>query len=161
MAVKKKAATKKAPAAKASTTKAAPKKKAPAAKAKAPAAKAPAAKAKAPAAKKTKTTAITSVMTKAQIVAAIAEQTELTKKDVNTVFESLAGLVERSMRPRACGEFTIPNVGVKMKRVKKPATKARKMISPFTKEEITVPAKPATNKVKLTPLKVLKDSVLK
>jgi hypothetical protein len=48
---------------------------------------------------------------------------------------------------------------LKLKVVRKPATKARRMISPFTKEPMTVKAKPARNVVKAVPLKGLKDLV--
>ncbi len=132
MAVKKKTAAKK-------TVKAAPKKAAP--------------KAAAP------VKAITTKQTKTQIVAAIADATGLSKKDVGAVFTTMAGMVEGHMKRNGSGEFTIPEVGVKIRRHKKPATKARKMISPFTGEQITVKAKPARNTVKLTALKGLKEVV--
>ncbi|WP_127478274.1 HU family DNA-binding protein [Sulfurivermis fontis] len=133
MAVKKKTAAKKA-------VKAAPKKAAPA-------------KAAAP------LKAITTKQTKSQIIAAIAEATGVSKKDVGAVFTTMAAMVEAHMKKNGSGEFTIPEVGVKIRRHKKPATKARKMISPFTGEEITVKAKPARNTVKLTALKGLKETV--
>jgi hypothetical protein len=72
----------------------------------------------------------------------------------------MAAMAEAHMKKNGSGEFTIPEVGVKIRRHKKPATKSRKMISPFTGEEITVKAKPARNTVKLTALKGLKESVL-
>lgn len=133
MAVKKKTAAKKA-------VKAAPKKAAPA-------------KAAAP------LKAIATKQTKSQIIAAIAETTGIAKKDVGAVFSTMASMVEAHMKKNGSGEFTIPEVGVKIRRHKKPATKARKMISPFTGEEITVKAKPARNTVKLAALKGLKESV--
>ena len=104
--------------------------------------------------------AITAKQTKSQIVAAIAETTGLSKKDVGAVFSTMAGMVEAHMKRNGSGEFTIPEVGVKIRRHKKPATKARKMISPFTGEQITVKAKPARNTVKLTAMKGLKETVL-
>jgi nucleoid DNA-binding protein len=134
MAVKKKAATKKKVAAKKAVTKKADTKKLP---------------------------AIGAKQTKTQIVSAIAEETGLPKKDVNAVFGSLRDLVERHMKKRGSGEFTIPEVGVKLRRVRKPATKARKMVSPFTGEEITVKAKPARNQVKVSALKSLKETATK
>ena len=104
--------------------------------------------------------AITAKQTKSQIVAAIAETTGLSKKDVGAVFSTMAAMVEAHMKRNGSGEFTIPEVGVKIRRHKKPATKARKMISPFTGEQITVKAKPARNTVKLTAMKGLKETVL-
>lgn len=138
MAVKKKTAAKKA-------VKAAPKKAAPA---------------KAAPAKTAPLKAITAKQTKTQIIAAIADATGVSKKDVGAVFSTMAGMVEAHMKKNGSGEFTVPEVGVKIRRHKKPATKSRKMISPFTGEEITVKAKPARNTVKLTALKGLKESVL-
>ena len=135
MAVKKKTAAKKA-------VKAAPKKAAPAKAAAAP------------------LKAITAKQTKSQIITAIAETTGVSKKDVGAVFSTMAAMGEAHMKKNGSGEFTIPEVGVKIRRHKKPATKARKMISPFTGEEITVKAKPARNTVKLTALKGLKESVV-
>ena len=109
---------------------------------------------------KPKVPAIAEVQTKAQIITAIATDTGLTKKDVGEVLGSLAKLVAGHMTKGGSGEFTVPDIGIKLKRVVKPATKARTMISPFTKQEITVPAKPASDKVRLTALKALKDTVV-
>ena len=108
---------------------------------------------------KPKVPAIAEVQTKAQIITTIATDTGLTKKDVGGVLGSLAKLVAGHMTKGGSGEFTVPDIGIKLKRVVKPATKARTMISPFTKQEITVPAKPASDKVRLTALKALKDTV--
>ena len=131
-------------------TKKAAKKKAPAKKA---AKKAPAKKAAAPA---RKVTAITEKMTKSQIVASVADSTGLTKKQVSSVLEEMDTLIERSIKKRAVGEFTIPGV-MKITTVKKPARKARKGINPFTGEETVFKAKPASIAVKVRPLKKLKE----
>ncbi|WP_116366653.1 HU family DNA-binding protein [Parahaliea mediterranea] len=139
------------------TRKAAAKKKAPAKKAaakKAPAKKAPAKKA-APA-KKPVTTALKDKMTKSQIVTSIAESTGLSKKQVGDVFGELETLIERSIKKRAVGEFTLPGL-MKITTVKKPARKARKGINPFTGEETTFKAKPASVAVKVRPLKKMKE----
>ena len=132
--------------------KAAPKKAAPK---KAPA-KAKAKVAAAAAAPKRKTTAISEKMTKTQILTEIAENTNLTRKQVGDVLEELEVLIERSVKKRALGEFTIPGL-MKITTVKKPATKARKGINPFTGEETMFKAKPASVAVKVRPLKKLKD----
>ncbi|MEX1666812.1 MULTISPECIES: HU family DNA-binding protein [Zhongshania] len=130
--------------------KAAPKKAAPK---KAPAKAKVAAAAAAP---KRKTTAISEKMTKTQILTEIAENTNLTRKQVGEVLEELEVLIERSVKKRALGEFTIPGL-MKITTVKKPATKARKGINPFTGEETMFKAKPASVAVKVRPLKKLKD----
>ncbi len=153
MAVKKAAPAKKAAAPK----KAEPKKSAPAAVA----AKKAAAPAKAAASAKPASAdkPIADKQTKSQIIAAIAEETNLSKKQVSEVFDSLGGLIRRHMGKKGSGEFTIPEAGVKLRRVLKPARKARKMISPFNGQEITVPARKASNAVKVTALKGLKESI--
>ncbi|TGD75444.1 integration host factor [Mangrovimicrobium sediminis] len=143
-----KAAAKKAPAKKKAVAKKAPAKKA-------PAKKAPAKKAAAKAPVK-KATAITDKMTKSQIVATLSESTELSKKQVNDVLDGLNELIERSIKKRGVGEFTIPGV-MKITTVKKPARKARKGINPFTGEETVFKAKPASIAVKIRPLKKLKE----
>ncbi len=134
------------------TRKAAAKKKAPARK-KAPAKKKAAAKKAAPV---KKAPAIKDKMTKSQIVASLAESTDLSKKQVNAVLEELNTLMERSIKKRSVGEFTIPGI-MKITTVKKPARKARKGINPFTGEETVFKAKPASIAVKIRPLKKLKE----
>ena len=97
--------------------------------------------------------------TKAQTVAYIAEQTGLTKKDVDGVFEALGKLIKRDLSKRTgVGHYTLPGLA-KIKVVRKPATKSRKGVNPFTGEEMTIKAKPARNVVKVLPLKGLKDMV--
>ena len=143
----KKAAPKKAPAKKAAAAKKAPAKKA-------PAKKAPAKKAAVAAPKKA--TAMKDKMTKSQMLANIAETTGLSKKQVGDVFGELETLIERSIKKRSIGEFTLPGL-MKITTVKKPARKARKGINPFTGEETTFKAKPATVAVKVRPLKKMKE----
>ncbi len=104
---------------------------------------------------------ITSKLTKTQIIAHISEQTGVSKAEVTEVFKALAVCIHGQMKTKGFGEFTIPETGVKVRRIRKPATKSRKMISPFTGQEITVKAKPARNVVKLSALKALKESVNK
>jgi len=128
-------------------------------KAKAKAKKAPAKKKvakKAAAAPKRKTTAIKSKMTKSQIFTEIADNTELSRKQVASVFDELEGLIARSIKKGALGEFTVPGL-MKVTTVKKPARKARKGINPFTGEETMFKAKPASIAVKVRPLKKLKE----
>lgn len=97
-------------------------------------------------------------MTKSEILGSIAEETGLSKKDVSSVFESMAALMGKDLGRRGPGVFTVPGL-MKVRVVRKPATKARKGINPFTKEETTFAAKPARNVVKITPMKALKDMV--
>jgi nucleoid DNA-binding protein len=126
-------------------------KKAPVKK-KAAAKKAPA-KAAAPA-KKVPT--IKEKMTKTQILATLADDTGLTKKQVGDVLDGLETLIQGSIKKRAVGEFTLPGL-MKITTVKKPAVKARKGINPFTGEETMFKAKPASVAVKVRPLKKMKE----
>ena len=97
--------------------------------------------------------------TKSEIYTKIAEDTGLTKKDVSAVFDSLSAQIKKNLGGRgAPGVFTIPGL-LKMRVVKKPATKARKGINPFTGEEMMFKAKPASKTVKVAALKGLKDMV--
>jgi nucleoid DNA-binding protein len=141
------------------TAKAAAKKKAPAKKTaakKAPAKKAPAKKAPAAKAPARKVTALQEKLTKTQIVATISENTGLNKKQVGEVMDELETLIERSIKKRSVGEFTLPGL-MKITTVKKPARKARKGRNPFTGEETVFKAKPASVAVKVRPLKKMKE----
>ena len=94
--------------------------------------------------------------TKSEILAQISKDTGLAKKQVSDVFESLGGVVKKSLK--SSGLFTLPGL-LKMKVVKKPATQAREGINPFTKEKVMFKAKPASKKVRVLPLKGLKSLV--
>jgi nucleoid DNA-binding protein len=150
MATKKKAPAKKAPAKKAAA------KKAPAKKA-APKKKAPAKKAAAPAVKRQP--AVKTKMTKTAILNEIATNTNLTRTQVGAVMDELESVIERHVRKRSVGEFTLPGL-LKIKAAKRPATKKRMGRNPATGEEIVIPAKPATTRVRVTALKKLKDMIL-
>ncbi len=114
------------------------------------------------AARKTTARKITTVkkpMTKSAILNEIAENAELTKKQVSSVFDELATLIERHIKKNAPGQFLFPGL-MKIEVKRKPATKARKGFNPFTKEETVFKAKPARNVVKIRPLKKMKDMVV-
>ena len=119
---------------------------------KAVAAKKPAKKAAAPASLKS----IKTPLTKAQLMQTIADNVNLSKKDVAAVFESLAEIIHGSLK--GVSEFTLPGL-CKMVVKKKPARRARKGRNPFTGEEIMIAAKPASKVVKLKALKQLKDMI--
>ena len=97
-------------------------------------------------------------MTKSEIMSGIADSTGLTKKDVGSVFEAMADQIKKSLGKRGSGAYTVPGL-MKLVVQRKPATKARKGINPFTREETVFKAKPACNVVKVRPLKNLKDMV--
>lgn len=96
--------------------------------------------------------------TKSEILNHIAGETELSRKEVTAVLDSLSGLIEKNLKSRGPGFFNMPGL-LKIKVVKKPAVKARKGTNPFTGEEMMFKAKPARKVVKVLPLKGLKDMV--
>jgi nucleoid DNA-binding protein len=105
-----------------------------------------------------KTVAVKTPLTKSAIMDEIAGNTGLTRKQVTSVFDELSVLVERHIKKGAVGQFTFPGL-MKVEVKRKPATKARKGINPFTGEATTFKAKPARNVVKIRPLKKMKDMV--
>jgi nucleoid DNA-binding protein len=94
--------------------------------------------------------------TKSQIIGHIADQTGLTRKEVSSVFEEMSGLIKKDLGRRGPGVFNMMGM-MKIRRVHKPAVKARKGINPFTGEEMMFKPKPARNVVKVSALKALKD----
>ena len=96
--------------------------------------------------------------TKSEVMNSIAETTGLARKEVVAVFDALNQMIEANLKPRGPGTFSVPGL-MKIRVNKKPATKARKGINPFTGEETTFKAKPARKVVKVVALKNLKDMV--
>ena len=101
---------------------------------------------------------IKSKYTKTQIIGEIADNTGLSKKQVNGVIDELGGIIERHIKKSGAGEFVLPGL-LKITTVRNPATKERKGINPFTGEETVFKAKPARTVVKVRPLKKLKEMV--
>jgi nucleoid DNA-binding protein len=104
------------------------------------------------------TSAIRSALNKSQLLAEVAEATELSKKQVSSVVETIGHVIHRHLKKGGAGEFTLPGL-IKCVVKRKPATKARKGVNPFTGEMITFKAKPARNIVKVRALKKLKAMV--
>lgn len=105
-----------------------------------------------------KITALKQPMTKTAIIEEIANKALLTKKQVSLVLDELGIVIERHVKKGSTGQFTLPGL-MKIDVKIKPATKARKGISPFTGEEMMFKAKPARKIIKIRPLKKLKDMV--
>jgi nucleoid DNA-binding protein len=97
-------------------------------------------------------------LTKSQVVSELAELTELDKKSINRVFDGLTEIIKKQLGSRGPGEFVVPGL-LKLKAVKKPATKDRPGINPFTKQAITIKGKPASKKIRASALKALKDLI--
>lgn len=96
--------------------------------------------------------------TKSELLGFISEETGLSKKEVSSVIEALGAQIKKNLGGRGSGKFVVPGL-MKLKVVKKPATKARKGINPFTGEETMFKARPARKVVKIQALKALKDAV--
>ena len=105
-----------------------------------------------------KAPAIKDKYSKTQMLSEIADNTDLSRKQVAMVLDELGDLIERHIKKRGCGEFTLPGL-LKIVTKKKPAQKARKGVpNPFKPGELMdVPAKPASIQVKVRPLKKLKE----
>lgn len=100
---------------------------------------------------------IKEALSKSGLVAHISESTDVAAKDVRAVLAALEGAVQASLSKKGAGSFTLPGVA-KFSAVNVPAKPKRKGINPFTKEEQWFAAKPASVKVKVRPLKKLKDA---
>ncbi|HNR91802.1 MAG TPA: HU family DNA-binding protein [Dokdonella sp.] len=101
--------------------------------------------------------AIKEALSKSGLVAHIADAAGVAAKDVRAMLAALEGAVHGSISSKGIGSFTLPGL-LKITSVKVPAKPKRKGINPFTKEEQWFAAKPATVKVKVRPLKKLKDA---
>jgi DNA-binding protein HU-beta len=100
---------------------------------------------------------MTKVMSKSELIQTVAESHSdtLTRKDVKSVIESLAAVGYKELKKN--GAFVVPGFA-KFLVIKKPATKARKGINPFTKEPTVFKAKPARKVIKARPVKAVKDA---
>lgn len=97
-------------------------------------------------------------ISKSEFLTTLADATELSKKQIAQILDELANLVGRQVGKKGPGIVQIPGL-VKIKVIRKPATKERPGINPFTKEPTIIKAKPARNVVKVQALKALKEMV--
>ena len=100
---------------------------------------------------------IKDALSKSGLVAHLSENSGVAARDVRAVLAALEGAVAASVNKKGAGSFTLPGL-LKISVVNVPAKAKRKGINPFTKEEQWFAAKPATTKVKVRPLKKLKDA---
>lgn len=105
-----------------------------------------------------KVKAANKVRSKSEIYRTIAEQTGVKRNQVAEVFDIMKTMIAKDLSTQGPGTFAVPGM-MKVIVVRKPATKARKGINPFTGQEVMFKAKPARNVVKIRPLKALKDLV--
>lgn len=102
---------------------------------------------------------ISQKQTKSQIYAELACLANVSKNDVKNLVSAMRSLIERHVKPKGSGEITLPDLGIKVRRISKKASKARIGRNPFTGEEIQIPAKPARKSVKVSALRTLKALV--
>jgi len=100
---------------------------------------------------------IKGVLTKSQLVAHLADAAKVAAKDVRALLAALEDSIRASISRKGPRTFVLPGI-LKITAVAVPAKKARKGVNPFTGEETTFKAKPATVKVKVRPMKRLKDA---
>ena len=92
----------------------------------------------------------------ALINAVVQEVGEISRKEVKTIIEKLSDVAYKELKKT--GMFTMPGFA-KFRVVKKPATKARDGINPFTKQPMTFAAKAASKSVRARAIKSIKDAV--
>ena len=99
-------------------------------------------------------------MTKSELLTAMSDETDLTRRQVSEVLDSLSGQISKSLGRRGAGMFTLPGL-VKIEKKRVPAKKARKGVpNPFRPGELMdIAAKPASTKIKVRALKNLKEMV--
>lgn len=95
---------------------------------------------------------------KSEIFSCLAQDAGVTKRQVAAMIDGLQSLIKKDLSARGPGIFTLPGL-MKITVQKKPATKARKGINPFTGEQMMFKAKPARKVVKVRALKKLKEMV--
>ena len=88
--------------------------------------------------------------------AVVEESGEVTRRQVKAVLDAMTDIAYRELKRN--GIFTLPGFA-KFRVVKKPATKAREGINPFTKQPMTFAAKPASKSVRARPIKAIKDAI--
>ncbi|MBS0290120.1 MAG: HU family DNA-binding protein [Proteobacteria bacterium] len=93
--------------------------------------------------------------TKSQFVTEISERTGVARKDVTAMMEVVAQIIDAHLQKSGPEIFSWPGM-FKIQVIKKPATKARQGINPFTGESMMFKAKPASRRVKIRALKQLK-----
>ncbi len=96
--------------------------------------------------------------TKGEFYNTVADQTELPRKQIAQVFDAMGKVIAADLSKSGPGILNVAGL-MKVMVQRKPATKARKGINPFTKQEVMFKAKPARNVIKIRPLKALKSMV--
>jgi nucleoid DNA-binding protein len=108
---------------------------------------------------KTAARPVKSVLSKSALVQQLSGTSGAAAKDVRAVIAALEETIRASISKKGPRTFVLPGI-LKITAVAVPAKKARKGINPFTGEETIFKAKPATVKVKVRPMKKLKDAAI-
>lgn len=104
---------------------------------------------------KTATSAAKKPRSKSTILADIAAETELSRKQVASVFDAMAALMKKDLGKKGPEVFVVPGL-MKVTIRNKPATKAREGVDPFTKQVRMFKAKPASRVARIRAMKGLK-----
>ena len=105
-----------------------------------------------------KVSAAATPRSKSDVFSTIGDHAGLHRRDVAAVFHALGSLIKADLSKSGSGVFKVPGM-MRITVTRKPATKARMGINPFTKEEVMFKAKPARNVVRVRPLRGLKEMV--
>ena len=108
--------------------------------------------------KPVKVSASKSARSKGDVLSTISQHVGIHRRDVAAVFHTMASMIRADLSKSGPGVFNVPSM-MRITVKRKPATKARMGINPFTKEQVMFKAKPARNVVRVRPLKALKDMV--
>ena len=95
---------------------------------------------------------------KSDVYSTIAQHAGIHRRDVAAVFHAMAAMIKADLSKNGSGIFSVPGM-MRITVKRKPATKERQGVNPFTKEPMTIKAKPARNVVRVRPLRALKAMV--
>ena len=108
--------------------------------------------------KPVKIAAASAPRSKSDVFNTVAEHTGVRRRDVAGMFHVLGSMIRADLSKSGPGVFKLAGL-MRITVQRKPATKARMGINPFTKEQVMFKAKPARNVVKVRPLRALKEMV--
>jgi nucleoid DNA-binding protein len=97
------------------------------------------------------------VLSKSALIKHLAGTSGAAAKDVRAILSALESTIQGAVGKKGGRTFVLPGL-FKITVVNVPAKPKRKGINPFTGEETIFKAKPATVKVKVRPMKRLKDA---
>ncbi len=97
-------------------------------------------------------------MSKSEVFSALAERTELSKKDIGAVFDAMTDLLSEQLQKKGPRVFNVPGLMKVYVHLRK-ASPARTGRNPKTGEEVPIPARPATEVIKVRALKGLKEMI--